>query len=341
MRARGPARRHPDRRTAWVIVMLAHLEPGRAPSAGVLVERLGAATGAFPLLASRLEDGWWWPASGPAVSLTAGGRPLEQALLGSFDLRREPPLRVLADVGGRWLLLCAHHFAFDGLGMVALLRSLLTGEPVPAPDYTRMSSPVRLPTEAVGRLLTPADRVPPSSPTPRDESFAAREVALGGPGVTARLASACAGAVVAHAGRRGRELRRLGVSVAVGGTRGEAATYRRVDVPPGGDVEAAVNRALAEEAVPTELGGLPPGAFLLSPLLRRLSDTFLVSNLGRVDLPGVRRLEFYPVARGRSAVAFGAAGSADRPATVTVRARDLAVDDAEALLDRVVEELAR
>jgi hypothetical protein len=324
-----------------VIVMLAHLEPGLAPSAEALLERLDAATEAFPLLASRLDDGWWWPASGPGVCLMAGGLPLERAPLGPFDLRREPPLRVLADAGGRWLLLCAHHFAFDGLGMVALLRSLLTGESVPAPDYTKMSSPVRLPTEVVGRLVAPADRVPPSSPTPLDESFVAREVALGGPGVTARLARACAEAVAVHAGRRGRELRRLGISVAVGGTRGEAATYRRVDVPVGGDVEAAVTRALAEEAVPIELGGLPPGAVLLSPLLRRLSDTFLVSNLGRVGLAGVQRLEFYPVARGRSAVAFGAAGLADRPATLTLRARDLTVDDAEALLDRVVEGLAR
>lgn len=73
----------------------------------------------------------------------------------------------------------------------------------------------------------------------------------------------------------------------------------------------------------------------MRPLLQRFSDTFLVSNLGRLDLPTVKRVEFYPVARGRSAVAIGAAGLADGPTTLTVRSGNLSPGDAGALLARI------
>ncbi len=335
--ARGPARRHPDRRTAWVIVMLARLEPGSLAPVPVLVERLRDAGAAFPLVSARLDGGWWLPSDGPGVSVVDAGDPLARAPLQRFDLRHEPPLRLVVPTDGHWLLLCAHHFAFDGLGMAGLLRWILAGEPVDAPDYTRLNARRRPPADALRRMLRPADRVAPSAVGPRRESFAARQLPVTGPEVTARLARACAVAVDEHNARRGRPIRRFGLSVAVGGIGGEAATYRRTDVPAGADVEGAVRQALAEPDVPPELVGLPPGAFLLSPLLRRLSDTFLVSNLGRLELPGVTGLEFYPVARGRSAVAFGAAGLPGRPSTLTVRARDLAPEDAGSLLERVVE----
>jgi len=334
------ARRHPDNRTAWVIVLLARFDPNGVPPLAVVRERLSAAASTFPLMASLLHDGWWIPDWGPDPRLVDGGDPLAHAPLQPFHLDRESSVRVVMPVARDWILLCAHHFAFDGLSMVALLRALLTGEHAVAPDLARVSSPRRPPTEEIRRLARPAHRIAPSTPRSRQESLVARQVRLPKKGsVTAALAAACATAAVAHNASRGRRLGRMGLSIAVGGVDGEAATYRRLDLTPGQDVEAAVTESLSDPWVPPELVGLPPGAFLLRPALRRLSDTLLVSNLGRVDLPGATSVEFYPVARGRSAVAFGAAGLVGRPTALTLRARHLTPADATVLLDRVVEEL--
>ena len=100
-----------------------------------------------------------------------------------------------------------------------------------------------------------------------------------------------------------------------------------------------VKSALSDPSVPPEMKGMPPGAFLLQPVLQRFSDTLLVSNLGRLDLPGVRRLEFYPVARGRSALAIGAAGLVGGATTLTLRSRTLSPPDAESLLSDIVASL--
>ena len=312
--------RHPDRQTAWVIVLLAHVPTGSCRP-DVIAERLHVASFDFPLTASRLHGKWWRPSTGPDVSVAdLAAVPLEIAPIEPFDLENEPPLRVVLAADGTWLLLCAHHFAIDGLGMVSLMRSLLTGARGPvAPDYTLVTAPLRLPTDAIGRLIRPADPIAPSVPAPAKESFVSASVQLSGPRITARVSRACAEAALEHNRTRGLPLRRFGLSLAVGGAEGEAATYRRIDVLPVDDVESAVAEAVADPAVPVELKNLPPGTSLLRPLLKRLSDTILVSNLGRLDLP-VSSVEFYPVARGRSAVAVGAAGIAGEPTTLTLRA---------------------
>jgi hypothetical protein len=222
---------------------------------------------------------------------------------------------------------------------VELLRTLLTGEPAKSTDYTVQSSPRRLPIDLIRRFLQPAERIIPSTEAPVVDSFVARQVTLGGPEVTARLARACAAAAAAHNAQRDQPISRIGISVAVGGVKGEAATYRRLDVVPGQDVRAAVTASLADPRIPGELATLPRGAFVLAPILSRFSDTVLVSNLGRFALPGVTGIEFYPVARGRSGVAVGAMGIAGQPTTLTVRARDLSPKDATTLLESVVNEL--
>ncbi len=334
-------RRHPDHRTAWIIVLLVRLAPGGLPPLRVLLDRLESAVDGFPLMASRLRGSWWVPAPGPGISVVREGEPLAQAPLQPFALAQEPPVRVVTSSEGDWLLLCAHHFAFDGLGMVTLLRQLLGGEASTAPDYTKMSSPGRPPIDGLRRLLRPADRIAPSATLPSSDSFVARQVQLSGPGVTARLARACAAAAVAHNAQRGHPMRRIGLSVAVGGVGGEAATYRRLDVIPGQDVEAAVAASLGDPRVPSELVSLPPGSFVLRPVLQRFSDTILVSNLGRLELPGATSVAFYPVARGRSATAVGAVSISGQPTTLTLRARDLSPVDAAALLERVVAEVGR
>ena len=198
-------------------------------------------------------------------------------------LRREPPLRIVASVRRNWLLLAGHHFAFDGLGMVSILRALLSGESEPAPDYSSLDSSTHSIMRTLSWVFRPAEVVAPSASVPTHDSFANTEVALSGRGITAGLARACAAAIVFHNAEAGRPLQRIGISVAVGGVDGQSATYRRVDVSAVDEVEEAVSTALADPSVPAELKGLPPGAFLLQPLLRRFSDTFLVSNLGRLD----------------------------------------------------------
>lgn len=341
IRASAPARRHPDRRTTWVIVLLSRLDH-ECPTERELIVRLRESAVTHPLLASRLRGSWWYPVGGlPDVATVSDEDPLLAAPIQTFALDREPPLRVRVAADRSWLMLCGHHFAFDGLGMVSLLRTLLTGEPSASPDHATVSAPSEPPWAALHRLALPAFPVTPSPAPPQRDSFVSRSVRLGGTGVTARLAAACAAAVTAHNEAHHRPCSRIGISVAVGGVGSEAATYRRVDVARGQSAQRYVEAALHERAVPGELVHIPAWAALLRPVLPRLSDTFLVSNLGRCDVPGVSLLEFFPVARGRSAVAFGAAGLAGRGSTLTVRARDLDRRDAGLLLDRVVDELHR
>jgi hypothetical protein len=130
----------------------------------------------------------------------------------------------------------------------------------------------------------------------------------------------------------------VGISLAVGGEPGfeNRASYRRIDVRAGDDVDAEVAVALASTDEPLELSRAPRFARGLAFLSHRASDTFLVSNLGRVIVPQVDRVDFYPVARGRSAIAVGAVGVLDGESTVCLRARDLGPADAEALLDTIV-----
>jgi hypothetical protein len=192
------------------------------------------------------------------------------------------------------------------------------------------------------RLVLPADRVAPSHPQSAGETRLWREVTLSGAGVTARLAAATAAAVAEQNNGRGRRWRRVGISVSVAGGAGigNLATYRRVDLAADGPVEEAVAGALATGGVPPELARPLRALRVLGPVASRLGDSFLVSNLGRHELPGLRDVVFFPVARGRSAVAIGAVALASGSGTVSLRARDLDEADALTLLDEVVKRLS-
>lgn len=220
----------------------------------------------------------------------------------------------------------------------------------------------------VGRLARPADRVAPSLLRPAREALAVTEVALSGPGVTARLVAAAVAAAGAHNARLGRPWRRVAVNIGLAGLAGiggsaEAAAggsaeaggpgrppvdwppgnrsrYRRVALGAGEPVGPALAAAVARTREPLDQVWSPRLGWVLEPVVGRFSDSLLVSNLGRRELPGATRLEFFPVARGRSAVAVGAVGLAGGPATVSVRARDLSPEDARALLAELVERLA-
>jgi hypothetical protein len=120
---------------------------------------------------------------------------------------------------------------------------------------------------------------------------------------------------------------------------GNLSRYRRVDLAAGEPVEPAVTAALGSRREPLDQAWSPRLGRLLGPVARRGSDSLLVSNLGRRAVPGVTRLDFLPVARGRSAVAVGAAGLAGGASTVSLRARDLSAEDAAALLADIVARL--
>ena len=341
--------RFPDRRTGWVVVLAASLEAGPAR----LEDRVHALHRAVPMVGARLRSEVWHPGA-PPEPLVVDGEPLQApGLLDRFRLTEEPPMRVLVGAEGIRLAIACHHAAFDGLGLAALLAALLGGPlPVPAVPTGRGRPPadVRGP---LSRLVRPADRVAPSPGRPTGETLAVRPVAIGGPNVSARLIAASVAAAAAHNARAARPWRRIGVNLGLAGssaapaggtdvgapTSGNVSSYRRVDLVAGQEVEPAVAAALASHREPPDQVWSPRLARFLEPLAGRFSDSLLVSNLGRLQVPGATRLDFFPVARGRSAVAVGAAGLAGGSSTVSLRARDLSSEDAEALLADLVARL--
>lgn len=326
---------HPDQRSDWLVVVAGAL--ATLPD----VERLAASV---PLTAARLGRGEWVPGP-PGPLVTSTGDPLASPdLWRRIRLRDEPPLRVVGGPDGR-VALAAHHAAFDGLSLLQLLQLLTDSSAIAAdmPPELQKGRGVQRPG-MVQRLLHPADRVAPSAPLPADEARVWRSVQLRGAGITARLARAVADAVADHNRRRGHRWRRVGVSFGMGGKAGigNLATYRRVDVDleAGDDVGRAVEDALAwAGGPPLELRRAPRALRLLGPVTNRLGDSFLISNLGRHDLGTLRDVLFFPVARGRSAVAVGAVGDKTGAGTVTLRGRDLIAEDAEALLDGLIARL--
>jgi hypothetical protein len=204
----------------------------------------------------------------------------------------------------------------------------------------------------VGRLVRPADRVAASLARPGREALAVREVALGGPEVTARVAAAAVAAAGARNQLLGRPWRRIGINLGLAGLEegrggkgvdlpapGNRSRYRRVDLRAGEPVGPALAAAVASPREPLDQVWSPRLGWLLGPVAGRFSDSLLVSNLGRREVPGATRLDFFPVARGRSAVAVGAVGLAGGPSTVSLRARDLSPEDTEALLADLVARL--
>jgi hypothetical protein len=350
--------RHPDRRTTWVGVgVLRFVEPiGGGSSAEVeriVSERLERLVAAFPIASARLEGLTWVPGRANPVRLAAteeehaagpyaaGRRSVPTSLTAPFDLTTEAPLRVLADPGGRFVAVAAHHAAIDGPTIIGMLK-VLCGESPRLPRRSRLlASRSRPPLDALRRLIAPADPVAPSNRTPTEESFVFVDLPPIGKDAAIRLPEAVVRAIVEYGQRCGRPLRRIGISLSVAALDGEevVASYRRVDVRAGQPVAPAIARALATEEEPWELLHAPRLLPLLAPVAWRLSDTVLVSDFGRVQLAGVERFEAYPVARGRSAVAIGATRVAGGRGTLTLRARDLSPADGLWVLERAIERL--
>jgi hypothetical protein len=336
-----------------------------------LEDRLAALHQAVPMIGARLHDETWQPGPPPAPQIIDDDPIAAPDLVARFDLATHPPIRVVAGSGGTRLAVACHHAAFDGLSLVALLADLIRPEDQPG-DSGQFEAPRPPSTGAVGnrehppspwrgvpelrglvgRLVRPADRVAPSLMRTGREALAVAEVGLAGPKVTARLAAAAVAAAGAHNARLGHRWRRVGLNVGLagltgpgphpvggGGELGNFSRYRRVDLRVGEAVGTALEAALARDREPLDQVWSPRLGWVLEPVVGRFSDSLLVSNLGRREVPGATRLEFFPVARGRSAVAVGAVGLAGGPVTVSVRARDLSSEDAEALLADLVARL--
>jgi hypothetical protein len=122
------------------------------------------------------------------------------------------------------------------------------------------------------------------------------------------------------------------------------AAYLRLRLPPGAD-RALVRTMLDSQRLEPDF---PPSRNVLMrlgsrALARRLGATFLVSNLGAVEVGApVAALAFYPQPSGPSGVAVGVVSTAGAT-SITVRARRRDFTDAAAadLLDRLVAAVRR
>jgi len=294
------------------------------------------------LIGARLQRETWLPGE-PGAPMVVDNEPVGDPVLdAAFDLAREPPLRVVLGMDRRRLALACHHAAFDGRALVAIILALLGGA-LPAPVTSAPPGPPGSRSALIHRLLRPADRIAPSAVPPSSDTYVTEEIDLGGPSVTARLAQSCMDAAASHNRRMGARWRRVGISVATGGPPGvgNVASYRRVDLATGQAVVPAIDAALLSPDEPTEQTHAGLALALARPIVHRFSDSFLISNLGRQSLPNTARLDFFPVARGRSAVAFGAAGLDGMTSTLSLRARDLSKADASQLLEDSVRLLGK
>jgi hypothetical protein len=336
--------RHPDRRTSWVSVIAATLRDADPDLAVRCDARLEEVNQRVPIVGARLCDATWLPGPPPAT-IAVGGDPLRaRVLLDRFDLSSEPPIRVIVGQDGGRIALAAHHAALDGRGMVALIHALVGGPVLPPASAEPADGAAgERPWTALRRLLLPADRAAPSPAQPAGDSLAVRTMTLGGRGVVARIAAAAVEAIAERNRRLGRPWRRIGLTIPVGGPAGigNVASYRRVDLRPDDDVPAAVAHILDSGPVPSEHTSAPRALRLLAPVADRFSDSLLVSNHTRYDIPELAQIEVYAVARGRSAIAFGTAGITGAASTLALRARDLDQRDTEALLDATVARLER
>jgi len=339
--------RHPDRRTTWIGVgVLRFREPlGRDEAAvlSILSSRISVVQTALPLSAARMSGDQWVPGDPCQPVVTSSDVHIPASVVRRFDLNQEAPIRVLAAADGTWVTVAIHHAAFDGSNVFTLFRMIAGHHPRSVARSRTFERRTLPPWSVMRRLMRPADPVAPSSPHPDEETFVAATLPLVGRGITTRLPEACVAATLEHCRRLGQPCRRVGLSLGLVARAGDGdiSTYRRIDLRSDAPLRPVIEQALRAPEEPWEIVHAPRALRLASPLVGRLSDTVLVSNFGRPVIPGLRSLECYPVARGRSALAFGAVRVAGGASTITLRARSLTPDDGGRILRGVVEHLAR
>ncbi|MBJ7470073.1 MAG: hypothetical protein JHD16_02180 [Solirubrobacteraceae bacterium] len=345
---------HPDRQTAWAPLLVVEVAGAPLTEADVHARLADLASRHWILRARRLGTRW--------VAADAVSPPTRLGALADlcrpFDLAADAPLRIALATDGRRLALTAHHAALDGRALLTVAAHLLgtpAGEPADVAEVDHAPTPAPAPAaaepgssgrsagaiDALRRLARPADRVAPSVAPPSREVFVSAELPLQASARVAQLAAAACAAAQDWNGARGAPWRRVGLTIPVGGppVLGNVSTHRRVDLPATADPAAAVQHALRAAHGPASRAPHPAVLRMLAPVVHRFSDSLLVSNLGLVTLPGAAAVDFYPQARGRSAVALGAASVVGGGRRLTLRARDLTEDDARALLDSTLARL--
>jgi hypothetical protein len=262
----------------------------------------------------------------------------------------EPLTRVAVGRGEPELILAAHHGAVDGLGLLGLLGVALDTELASNATGLGARAAGRSFANSAARRLGEAVFAPPARIQPVTGVQAASELFAEWSGArrdagTAALVAAATSAAIAWNQSHGVPTRR--VVAAVGASRRpgddlgviQDSAYLRLRPNHRADRDELAARLATrapEPAFPAYRNRITSLAIrLLAP---RLGSTFLVSNLGVVRAGAlVRSLAFYPVASGRSGVAFGGATLGDTT-TITVRARRQDFDAAAAsrLLELVV-----
>ncbi|MEJ3750128.1 hypothetical protein WEI85_43575 [Actinomycetes bacterium KLBMP 9797] len=267
-------------------------------------------------------------------------------------------LRIAVGVREPTLVLAAHHGAVDGLGLLAVLGAALghpartsaagVGDRPPATSFAgsvprRLAEAALWPPTRLWRAPGPAGGAEPG------EVLLAMRVAPERTG-TAALAAAALDVTTWWNGLHRTEVAR--VVAAIGASRHDdraalrpehRAAFLRLRLPVGSGRDE-VRAQLAGQAPEPDL---PVGESRLARLAcqlltDRLGATFLVSNVGIVDVGGaVRSLAFYPQVSGPAGIAFGAVTTATSTVlTVRARRRDFAPEAAALLLGRLATALS-
>ncbi len=338
---------HPDQKTSWTVVATCYLDSsltgtGAARVCQMIESRLDTLSQSLPTVSSRIEGTFWIPASPPVVEVATSDDRTPPSMLRRFDLANEPALRILVGPDGHWVSFFVHHCALDGARLIVAMKLLLCGV-IPATSPPPSPAKAQFPWAALKRVLLPANPVARSSQRPDFDSFVARNLPIIGAGITSFLPMACLAASCEFSKTRGKPCKRVGLSlgIALDGGAENRSTYRRIDSRASRNISEKIQRALSTPAEPWEIRHTSRYLKFLGVLAERASDTVLLTNLGRQVMPGVTRMEGYPVARGRSGVSFAAVRLAGGDSTLTLRTRDINMSDANWIIDRTIELLTQ
>lgn len=324
-----------DPSIAWRILLTARAAP--LPGPGPLSTRFTALCAA---------QGW------PAQPLEQGADlfTLQRSLTGAR------PGPVVLGLAGPDLVVSAHHSAVDGLGLLAVLASVLD-RPVsstargvadrPSAGGLARAGWDRLREAALAppaRVAAPGGHRDGRDPDARGDLLV--DLVVPGEHRTADLVHAATRAVLEHNRAVGAAVRHVAVAVGAARPTTESRIADRSALIRLRDVEGLDRDAVADALRTAPLQ--PPvaargragarvfraGLRLLAP---RLGSTLLVSHLGRVEGPGVDRLAFHPVTAGAGGISLGAVGLGGRT-TLGLRAR--AADWDPAALQQLLRDVA-
>jgi hypothetical protein len=343
VRARRVVGLYGDPSVTWsVVARLGLVAPVAASTVTVAVQGLHAVHGH---LGPAPELDRYGPGAGDGVVARFSDTPFGDA---------GPLTRVALAEDGRELVVAVHHGTADGLGLLGY-ASALTGLDLPSsargvPAAAEPRDFVRRSVRRLGEaLLRPPVRVASAGSTGADGDVLLSRDVGGGVASTPALVLAATRAVRAWNAARGRADQPVVVALGLSRRAGTPtpppdrdtafARLPATHLTSAVDARRLLSATAPEPAFPvTRVGGVGP--LLTRRLASRLGSTLLVSNLGRVAQPGLRRLEFWPVPAGPAGVSLGLASATDRTTvTLRMRRRWFTDDEAASFATAVVDEL--